>query len=161
MLRPLYVLILCSLFAACASSQPAPPMAHGEVEQASDRFWDARVRGDVSSIASRLTEDTIFMVPGLPDAVGRIVVSETMQLRFQTLRPADFTIHRREIHVDGAIAHELGWYSETHRGHDEPMRMSGRYLLVWQRGRDGVWRVHRNMFNFSGADQVGAPDQDR
>ena len=98
-----------------------------------------------------MTETAILMVPGLPDTVGRTAVREMLQKRAASLQISDFTVHRRETEVNGDSAHELGWFSAIHRGQGDTLRMEGRYLLVWQRGADGIWRVHRDLFNFSDA----------
>lgn len=94
------------------------------------------------------------MVPGLEDSAGRSAIQELAQIRFASAKTTDFEIQRREIEVRGDAAHELGWYSESHRGQEGAYRMKGRYLLVWQRGRDDIWRVHRYLYSFSGAEPL-------
>ena len=50
----------------------------------------------------------------------------------------------------GDTAYELAWYSETLRPHAGPSsQVTGRYLIVWKRGNDIAWRVHRNLFNLA------------
>jgi uncharacterized protein (TIGR02246 family) len=141
------------LLTACASAPPKPSAGSDEaaVARASDNFWAIRDRGEASTFAALFTDDGIFMVPGLADASGMAAVQEMAAKRFAAAKAIDFEIHRREITVAGNTAHELGWFSETLPTPDEWMRMEGHYLLVWQRGHDGVWRVHRYMYNFSGA----------
>ena len=51
----------------------------------------------------------------------------------------DFKIQRREIDVAGDSAYELTWFSETTKRH----HMQGRHFILWKRGPDSVWRVHR------------------
>jgi uncharacterized protein (TIGR02246 family) len=130
-----------------------------EVQQASDRFWTTRARGDAAALAALFTDDGMFMVPGLPDASGRKAVRELLEQRFAGGRTFDLVVHRREIEVTGDSANELAWYSESHQAQGQTMRMDGRYLLVWQRGGDGAWRVHRYLYNFSGATPVDAPSE--
>jgi ketosteroid isomerase-like protein len=156
MFRSLGVLIVCGVLTSCVTSQPATETVEMEVQQASDRFWTTRERGDASSLAAQVTETAILMVPGLPDAVGRSAVRDLLQQRFASARTSDFKVHRREIQVIGNSAYELAWYSETYHGEDESLRLEGRYLIVWKRGRDDPWRVHRNLYNFSAATPVKA-----
>lgn len=149
MFRSLWILIACGVLMSCPASQPAAEVLELEIQQASDRFWTTRQRGDASALAALITDEAILMVPGLPDAVGRNAVRDLLQERFASIRTTDFKVHRREIRVIGDSAYELAWYSETHLGQGEdPLRLQGRYLLVWRRGGD-LWRVHRNLFNYS------------
>jgi uncharacterized protein (TIGR02246 family) len=151
MSKSLWILIVCGALTSCATVQPAPEQAQLEVQQASDQFWATRERGDASSFAGQFTEDGILMVPGLADAAGRSAIRELAQKRFASGRTTDFTVHRREIEVVGDSAYELAWYSETDRRQEQSFRMQGRYLIVWRRASDKLWRVHRNFYNFSDA----------
>ena len=161
MARSLRFSLICLILAACTHSQPLPETlpenARTEVEQASDRFWASRQREDVAAHTAQFTETGILMVPGLPDAVGRAAIRELLEQRFEGGRTTDFKVHRREIQVVGDSAHELAWYSEVRHGQGESMLLEGRYLLVWNRGSDGRWLVHRNLFNFSAATPVDSP----
>lgn len=153
MFRFLSVLLTGVALAACATAPPAAEDARVAVEQASDRFWAERDRADATAFAAQFTDDGMLMIPGLPDAVGRDAIRELMQKRFASTRITDFKVLRREIDVVGDSAWELGWFSEILRA-ENSMRMSGRYLTVWKRGSDDVWRVHRYVYSFSGAKPV-------
>jgi uncharacterized protein (TIGR02246 family) len=157
MFRSLAILMVCGLLASCATTQPSTEAAETEVQQASDQFWATRERSDAPALASQFTDTAIFGVPGLPDAVGRDAIRDLLQKRFASLRTTDFKVLRREIQVNGNAAHELGWFSEiTHQGEGDAMRMEGRYLIVWSRGADGIWRAHRYFYAFSGARPVAS-----
>lgn len=162
MTRLIGVLMVCLVLAGCGTAT-APAAAAGaaelEVQQASDRFWATRARGDAGALAALFTDDGIFMVPGLADAAGRNAVRALLEQRFAGGRTFDFVVHRREIDVSGDSANELAWYSESHQAQGQTMRMDGRYLLVWRRGGDGVWRAHRYLYNFSGATPVDTPSE--
>ncbi|HEY8131700.1 MAG TPA: SgcJ/EcaC family oxidoreductase [Thermoanaerobaculia bacterium] len=151
MSRHVWILIVCVALTACVTVQPATQQTELEVQQASDQFSATRERGDASSFAARFTEDGIFMVPGLSDAAGRSAVRELAQRRFTSGRINDLKIHRREIQVIGDSAYELAWYSETDRRQEQSFRLQGRHFILWKRGSDKVWRVHRYLYNFSDA----------
>jgi uncharacterized protein (TIGR02246 family) len=154
MIRSLWIPIVCIALMSCATAPAGTEQAKAAVQQASDQFWATRLRGDAPSFAAQFTDAGMFMVPGLADATGRAAIQELAQLRFAGGKISDFKIDRREIEVSGDSAHEVAWYSETLRGQDQAMRMMGRYLLVWNRGADGVWRVHRYLYNFSDAEPI-------
>jgi ketosteroid isomerase-like protein len=149
MIRSAWILILCSVLTYPALGHDPAETAEAQIKKASDRFWASR--GDAAVLAAQLTETVILMVPGLPDAVGREEVRDLLHQRFTALRPTDLKTHNRELDVAGDTAYELTVYSEKQVAQGEAMRLDGRYLIVWKRGADGVWRAHRILFNYSGA----------
>jgi uncharacterized protein (TIGR02246 family) len=97
-----------------------------------------------------VTEDAVLMAPGMSDIQGRSAIRDTAQQMFTALRITDLKIERSEIDVIGDTAYELTTYSETlHPKGGQASPVQGRYLIVWKRGRDGAWRVHRNLFNMA------------
>jgi uncharacterized protein (TIGR02246 family) len=151
MLRSLRLSVFVLLAAACASSSIPDEAREREVAEASDRFSAARVRGDVAAFTASFTDDGMFMVPGLPDAAGRTEVQELAQKRFIGATVENFKVDDREIHVAGDSAYEIAWYSEINRHGDQAFEMRARHAIVWKRGSDNSWRVHRYLYNFSEA----------
>ena len=150
MSRFVCVVALCAVLTGCATTRSSTQQTAHEVEEASERFFEARQRGDASDFAASFTEDGIFMVPGLLDAAGRSAVRELAQKRFAGGPTTDFVIHRREIEVVDNSAYELAWFSET-TSRQPTHRMEGRHLIVWKREPDQVWRVRRYLYSFSDA----------
>jgi ketosteroid isomerase-like protein len=35
----------------------------------------------------------------------------------------------------------------------EPVRFSGKYTIVWEKGKDGIWRMKVDMWNTRGKDE--------
>lgn len=151
------ILILSALFAltSCVATRPSSSASEGEVREASDRFRDARLRGDAVALAEQFTDDGILMVPGVPDATGRVAVRELLKEMFASVRIEDLEVRSQEIQVIGDVAYELAWYSEVNVRKDGSYRFEGRYLIVWKREAGKGWRVHRNLYNFSDATPVG------
>ena len=137
--------ILCGLLLSCVSTQTPDASAESEVQRVSDEYWANRA--DAKSLSQYVTEDAVLMVPGLLDAVGQDAFSELAHQR--ATRSSNFKVHRREFHVAGDTAYELAWYGETVRAEGDSLRMQGRYVILWKRGADGRWRIHRNLLNFS------------
>lgn len=124
--------------------------AEAAVRQASERFWRTRDQKDASLIAAQFTENGILMVPGVADAVGRDAIRDLLQARLNAVSTKDFKAGRAEITIAGDLAYELASFGETLVTMDGSTRTEGRYLLVWRHEPDGVWRVHRHLWNFSG-----------
>lgn len=145
------VLLICVVVTGCSTVTPvSTSSAESDVTRASDQVWAAHERGDPLGLAAMVTEDAILMVPGYPDVRGRTAIQEAAQQMFASTQIIDFKVEQREIQVLADSAYELAWYSETLRGRDgssTPVR--GRYLIVWKRGTDGNWRIHRNLFNLA------------
>ena len=157
MFRFIAMLIMCGMLTSCAATRPAAETARLEVQKASDQFWAIRERRDAPALASRFTETGIYMVPGLPDAVGRSAIRELLEKRLASGPTVDFKVHRREIEVIGDTAYELAWYSEKHHTRESSNLLEGRYAMVWLREHDGAWRVHRYLYNFSAATPIEPP----
>ena len=157
MFRSIVMLIVCGLLTSCAGTRPPAETARLNVQNASDEFWAIRERRDASALASRFTETGIYMVPGLPDAVGRSAIRELLEKRLASGPTVDFKVHRREIDLVGDTAYELAWYSEKHHAREGSNLLEGRYAIVWLRGHDGTWRVHRYLYNFSAATPIEPP----
>jgi uncharacterized protein (TIGR02246 family) len=154
MSKSLLILAVCASLTACATTPPAAPDVERQVAQASDEFLASRQSGDASSFVSHFTDDGSFMVPGLPDVTGHSAIQALAQKRFAGGRTDDFTVRRREIQVQGDAAHELAWFSEIDRRQEQAFRMEGRHFILWKRGSDGRWRVHRYLYNFADARPV-------
>jgi uncharacterized protein (TIGR02246 family) len=143
----LFVVLLTVL--GCATRQGSD-QRRSEIEEARSAFWEAHGRGDARALAALVTEDAILMAPGMPDIRGRGAIRNTAEQMFAALSISDFKIERSEIEVLRDTAYEVTSYSETLRPTGgKPDSVQGRYLIVWKRGRDGVWRVHRNLFNMA------------
>lgn len=130
----------------------ATAKARADIAQARDAFWAAHERGDASAMASQLTEDAVLFAQGMGAVRGRTAIEESARQMFGQLRVTNFKILEQELDVHGEAAYELTTYSETLQPTGAaPSNVRGRYHIVWRRGEDGVWRVHRNLFNLEAA----------
>lgn len=108
---------------------------------------DAYVRGDIEALVSLYTPDGIA-VPGNRDFVrGRDALHSLWVL------PEGRTILRHtatptEITVDGDHAYDWGHYEGQAAQDSEPLDpFRGAYVIVWERGEDGTWRIAVDMWN--------------
>jgi ketosteroid isomerase-like protein len=53
------------------------------------------------------------------------------------------------IPAGGDYALEIGHYSyqATSKATKKPVSSSGRYMVLWRKDTDGVWRLHRDIGN--------------
>lgn len=110
-------------------------------------FSAAYVRGDIDELVSIYAEDGIA-APGGRDFVRG---HEALREFWQIAPGVDIQHHKmtpEELWIDGDLAYDWGYYEGTsQRGDAEPSSFRGKYLVVWQRDADGVWRLANDMWN--------------
>ena len=132
---------------ACAHAPPVPAADPAEVRASIDgtlrEFGAAMRRADPAAIASMFTEDGEYVVATRKGFVtGRAAVEEHFARLFKTVRFLDVVITTVSVQVEGDMAYETGTNSVTlQAGEAPPVTRTGRYLTVWKRQADGVWRI--------------------
>lgn len=110
------------------------------IVEMSRRFSTAFVAQDLDTLAEIYAEDAVLLPPGR-ELHGREAATAWFETggRYQQLAHS-MDSHRLDLHGDTAV--DVGtWTSTSQRANQEPRTVSGRYLVVWERGRDGVWRI--------------------
>lgn len=128
-------------------AQPASAEAVASIEAQARRFSEAYVRGDVEAMMSIYAADGVAAPGGRDFIRGR----ETLT-RYWTL-PEGRTIVRHvstpvEIRVEGDTAYDWGYYEGQAAQDGNPLEpFRGKYVIIWERGDDGVWRMAMDMWN--------------
>ncbi len=131
----------CAHAPATRSADPAPVRAAIEVAYAG--FVAALTRGDADALAAYFTDDAVLVYPGMKGFVtGRQAIRDYWAARFQAARFLEAAIVPAEVRVDG----DLAWETGTNRlvvksGDVAPVTRTARYLVVWRRAVDGLWRI--------------------
>jgi uncharacterized protein (TIGR02246 family) len=117
------------------------------IEQVNSQFVEAFKAGDAATIASLYT-DTAKMLP--PDAT-EIAGHDAIQNLWQSWIDdglKDLTLEAMEVEASGDLAYEIGQFSLQAPAENNAMvTATGNYLVVWQRGEDGNWRLHVDTWN--------------
>ena len=58
----------------------------------------------------------------------------------------DITLRPEEVVESGDLAYEVGSATLKPRAGGAPPA-SVKYVVVWRRGQDGAWRLHRDIWN--------------
>lgn len=144
--------MLCLLLAPAALAQPEMVTTGNEGDVAaileqSGAFSTAYMQGDIEALVAVYAEDGIAATGGRDFIRGHEAL-----LRFWTLPEGRTVTHHAatpvEVHVEGDLAYDWGYYEGTVAQDGEarpPFR--GKYLIVWQRDPDGVWRIAHDMWN--------------
>lgn len=147
--------VLAFLFlSACAAPtpEPAPPVdlaALKDTIQAREREWSAAyLAADPAAISALYTEDGAS-IPATGDIHrGRAAIAQDLQPQFDSVT---FTtredITEEVIPLGSDYVFEVGTYnaSGTYKVGGKPRTVSGRYIVLWRKDADGVWRLHRDM----------------
>jgi uncharacterized protein (TIGR02246 family) len=118
------------------------------IEESHRTYAAAMKRGDAKALASHFTADAIL----LPQNAGMQRGRDAIQAWFASWLPVTvvhaFEATSMEVTVVGDTAYEVGAYKMELTPQGSPRISSvGKYLMVWKRTSDGVWRILRDMYN--------------
>jgi len=155
----LLLLSLALTLSACASTRTAPwtyndiRIVAGSEEDVTAIVGQARafsaayVSDDTDALLNVYAEDGIAAPGGRDFIRGRTALRE-----FWAPSPNSTVLEHRllpeELWIDGDLAYDWGYYEGvSQREGAEPSSFRGKYLVVWQRDADGVWRMANDMWN--------------
>lgn len=111
------------------------------------KFSAAYVKGEVDELVSIYTADGMAAPGGRDFIVGRT------DLRPFWETPAGNKILRHKttsssLVIDGDHAYDWGYYEgQSEREGEVLPPFKGKYVIVWERGDDGIWRMAADMWN--------------
>ncbi|MEO0996048.1 MAG: SgcJ/EcaC family oxidoreductase [Pseudomonadota bacterium] len=100
---------------------------------------------DFDKIPELYTEDAWIMPRGRPKIVGREALRQALG-GLAAGREIDIDVAERELVVAGDIAWFISDFRVTYGGTaGGAVTENGRSLIIYKRGHDGRWRVHRDI----------------
>jgi uncharacterized protein (TIGR02246 family) len=151
------LLLLASIACTKEPDRPSrspPPSSEADVvaiQQMYKGFVAANLAGDVEKELSFLTDDAVFMPPGVPDIVGKSAMRARWTPREETDSLEVFDLDPGEIMVVGDLAYSRGTSTARSRS-----RRTGRatlevvrHLDILRRQPDGRWLIARHIRNAS------------
>jgi uncharacterized protein (TIGR02246 family) len=144
-LRSIPLLLAAS---ACAHATPsASPAALAEIrasiEATNARFSEAVKHGDAEAVAQLFAEDgEAIPAAGKAFVSGRPALRDYYAARMRGTRFLEVVLTTVSVETSGDLAWETGTNRLTVQAGDAPpVTRTGRYLAVWRRQADGVWRI--------------------
>ena len=106
------------------------------------RFGTAAAGKDYAGMAGFYTEDAKLLPPDAPIVSGRKAIEEFWRTAANALGLIGVELKTIDLEVTGDTAYEIG---------EADLKLSSglakaKYLVVWL-GRDGQWRLHRDIWN--------------
>ena len=146
-MKPLFALaaLACS---ACVIAQPVPTHEQTEqvrkaIEEADARFCEATRKGDTAAMAATYTDDAQLLA--IPGAVGPAQIRALFDGMLKATHLKDLALETLEVEVRGETAWETGTAKFTFVIDGKDVRQQRRYLVIWKRGADGAWKMHRDL----------------
>lgn len=128
----------------------APAFAQGAaegIEAAGKEFETAFNGGDGAGIANLYTEDAALLPPGADRVEGKEDIATFWQGAIDA-GLTDLDLSTTEVVEAGDLAFEVGNVTMNAPNPDgAAVPLAGKYIVVWQRGDDGAWRLHRDIWN--------------
>ena len=125
--------------------------AKAAIDEAAIAWETAFNAGDGKALAELYTEDAALFPPGAERVDGKAAIVEFWQGAIDS-GLADADLEPVEVVEAGDLAYEVGAVTLSAPGSDgERVPVSGKYIVVWQLGDDGAWRLHRDIWNMNPA----------
>jgi len=146
--------ILLFTLAACQAPAPeAPPpvdvAALKDAIQAREKEWSAAfLAADPAAISNLYTEDAASIQLSGDWNRGRAAIAAQMQPQFDS---ATYTVREditeEVIPVGPDYVFEVGQFRSagTAKVGGKEISATGRYVVLWRKDADGVWRIHRDL----------------
>jgi len=146
-------LLVATLLAASAIAFAAPK---GSVEadkqalvKADAAFEKARAEKGLAGWLSFFADDTLDLVPGKPIVSGK----EEMRKRLATQWDNNVVLKWQPAKADVSQSGDLGYTAGTwqlsapDKRTNKKLVITGKYLTVWKKQKDGSWKVEADMGN--------------
>ncbi len=103
---------------------------------------------DAAAVAQLYTEDASVLPPGALRVDGREGVEGFWKAAID-MGLGDIVLTTLEVADHGDLATEVGSVTGTVPGEDgNKVSLAGKYIVLWKRGDDVTWRLHRDIWNF-------------
>lgn len=123
-----------------------------DIEAANKAFADAYNAGDAKGVAAKYTEDAALLPPDGKRVDGQEAIA-TFWKGAMDGGLKNLTLKSVEVDSREDLAFEVGAFTLDAPGEGGAMTtVAGKYIVVWKKGDDGIWRLHRDIWNAGAAE---------
>jgi len=149
-------LLLCSCFAllsfafVCLASAADTKSAIEKALRDLDAQWSAAAGAkDLDKTVSFYSDDAIVMPPNAPSAKTRETIRSAWKEMLMSPGAAiSWKATKVEVAKAGDLAYVSGTYEETTiDASGKPVKDRGKYVEVWKKQADGIWKVVADIWN--------------
>jgi ketosteroid isomerase-like protein len=140
---------LCILVSSAMPASADDPVAEARaaIEASNAKFSEVFARGDAAALATLYTSDAMLFPPGEEVVRGNVSIGQYWKKAHEggvaSAQPTTTDVER-----SGDVAYETGKVELVLRAEGKPdVSASAKYLVVWKRQPDGVWKLHRDIWN--------------
>jgi uncharacterized protein (TIGR02246 family) len=113
------------------------------IEEGNRKFCAAAADKDYAGMAAFYTDDAKLLPPDAPIVSGRKAIEDFWRTAANALGLTGVMLKTIDLEVTGDMACEVG---------EAGLQLSSgqakvKYVVVWLRGGDGEWRLHRDIWN--------------
>jgi len=118
------------------------------IEQNQATFVERGNAGDMDGVMMCCTGGVVMMPPNAPAIVGADAVRSWFAEFFEQFT-ADMTTTTEDLIVDGDLAYarrSFAW-TLTPKAGGEPIRESGKFVMIYRRDEGGTWKAALDIWN--------------
>jgi ketosteroid isomerase-like protein len=119
------------------------PTSREDIAAANKCFGACVAARDYPGLAAFYTDDAALLPPGNPVVSGAKAIGSFWAATAQSIGLKAATLTTRELEVHGDTAHETGEAVLVTAKGDARVK----YLVIWKRGPDRIWKMHRDIWN--------------
>ncbi len=145
------VLFVCFLFSLSnLSAQTNKAQMMKKLEEWNKKFSAATVAGDNKTILSFYADDAYSLPSYSPMIIGKKAIADGMRMNENSgMKMKHFALKTKDFWISGDMMFEIGTYelSMTIPGQEDPMNDHGKYITIYQKQKDGSWKIKADMWN--------------
>lgn len=144
-------LAVAALAAACTPPDNASRRQEdvAAIAQATERWADAFVRGDIDAAMALVTPGATFAPPNEPVAAGAPAIEAWARTALGQVSFEEVSSTVDSVRVAGDWAVSRGHWAVTLSSQGSVVTDTSRYVVIWERGDDGPWKVAFDIWNFA------------
>lgn len=143
---PLTAMSCTSLF----QGEPVDPEAVWQaIDQAGAQFALAFNKGDGATVGAFYVENARVLPPNSPPVSGKSNIQDFWQGFIDSTVWREFQLHVLHVESQDGLAYEVGSYALEFQpqGDNAPIADTGKYVVVWKRQGDGLWKIAADIWN--------------